>query len=212
MYRDSGSPGPRKSDPAARPSDPNIARRTGSWHPAVDRLAAVFDEIKSNLISSNPTDRATAAWDARVAAERGEDLSPILSHLSIAFRKNGGASVKQHIIDSIMFHARAGRDPTPAMSVVSSCLQSENLQLRRSAIMTLAYHADHDGDIILYVKLLIGRLSDLASINRDAAVHALSSYASQGPAQAHEVLMRMDNVAADGAQEVRQACLESLKS
>ncbi|MDD5171527.1 MAG: hypothetical protein PHF60_00650 [Candidatus ainarchaeum sp.] len=220
MYKDSGSPGPcksdpalmRLSDPATRRSDPNIARRTSTWHPALDGLTAGMDDIKSNLISSNPPDRATAAWDARIVAERGEDISSILSHLSLAFRKDNGSSTRQHVIDAVMFHTRAGRDPSSAMSVVSSCLQSENLQLRHSAIMALAYYADHDGDIALYVKLLVSRLSDMAQINRDAAVHALSSYAAQGKPQAHEVFKQVDNLAAEGAQELRQTCLESLRS
>ncbi len=164
----------------------------------------------NGIISGNAAELATAAWDLREAASKGQDISGFLPFIAPLVKREGG-TVQQHLLDAIMFHANAGGDPSPAMSAVSHCLQSNSMPLRHSALRTLAHHSEHGGDISLYLDLIVSRLKDLSQANREAASLALISYAGRGPEEAHNVHLALGSVECAEADAVRFICKDVLK-
>jgi len=185
------------------------ARSTLKW-PTPIVSNGPLSEILNSLISGNPAELATAAWDLREAASKGHDISGLLPFIGPLI-KSETSTVQQNLIDAVMHYVKGGGNPSSVMSAVSHCLQSNSMPLRQSALLTLAYHSQNCGDISLYLDLITSRLRDISQSNREAASLALISYASRSPEEAHNVFMALGDVPGTEADSVRFVCRDALK-
>jgi hypothetical protein len=123
-------------------------------------------------------------------AERDGMLAPFIPEIIDGLRNPKNSISRQNYAEAARLAIKNGKSTARLLPPLVQAMGDGDLMVQYSGLLAMAYHAERNGDLSeRYVEAIRSGLGDIPR-NREAALRALKSYASQGEGQTSFILER----------------------